>query len=215
MKNIPLLVGTLVGTLILIFGLAVVFSDSSQQSTAIPEGLDITAGTKNTKGNSQAKVQLVEFSDFECPACKANLIFVNEVMTQYPDDVYLVYRHFPLYQIHPYAQVAAQFAELAAEEGKFWQAHDLLFDRQQDWSTLGSEQDVLTRFEEYLTELEIDKTQFSSRIVSNDIKERVNSDLALSQQLKLSATPTFFVNGQETPAQDLLEKVKSILVETE
>lgn len=215
MKNLPLLIGTIVTTLILIVGVAVVFSGSDSDSGRYVEVGTLIEGAQNTQGDPEAKVVIVEFSDFQCPACQGAETFVDAVREQYSDQIFLVYHHFPLIQIHPYAMIAAQFAELAADEGKFWPAHDLLFSRQEEWSSLRSEDEVLAQFESYLSELDIDKTDFSSRIQSKEIKDRVNGELSLSQQLNISATPTFFVNGQQTPAQELMTKVESVLAETE
>ena len=216
MKNIPLLLGTIIATVVLIIGVAVVFSDSSQKAAQPLDQAQLLSGAANTKGNPDAPVTIIEFSDFECPACGYHALnTLPPVLEQYSDDIFFVYRHFPLTSIHKYAQISAQFSELAAQENKFWEAHDLLFTRQEEWSKLESQDEVIAIFEGYAQELEIDKTDFSSRIQSTAIKDRVNQDLALSQQLKLTATPTFIVNGQQTPAQDLFQVVGEILSETQ
>jgi len=215
MKNLPLLIGTIIGTLILIIGIAIAFSDSNQKAEEPTSEQTLIEGASNTKGSPGMKVKIVEFSDFECFACKANEPFIVEVLEKYPDDIFFAYRHFPLTQIHDYAMIASQFSEVMAQEGKFWEAHNILFANQEIWSQLDSEDEVLTMFEGYLTELEIDKTDFLTRIQSTEIKSRVNTDLTLSQKLKLKATPTFFVNGHQTPAPELLQAVETILAETE
>ncbi len=87
----------------------------------------------HTKGSDTPKVLIVEFSDFQCPACATFTPFVSQIIADYPNDVAVHYRHFPL-PMHPFADEAAQAAEAAAEQGKFWEMHDLLFDRQNDWS---------------------------------------------------------------------------------
>lgn len=89
---------------------------------------------EHTKGSENPKVIIVEFSDFQCPACAGFTPFMEQVLNDYPENVALQYRHFPLDMIHPYADAAARAAEAAAAQGKFWEMHDLLFERQQDWS---------------------------------------------------------------------------------
>jgi len=87
----------------------------------------------HTKGAESPKVLIVEFSDFQCPACASFTPFVSQIIADYPSDVAVHYRHFPL-PMHPSADEAARAAEAAAEQGKFWEMHDILFERQNDWS---------------------------------------------------------------------------------
>lgn len=103
--------------------------DEKIQQNVIQEITDPT----HTKGASSPKVLIVEFSDFQCPACAGFTPFINQILADYPEDVAFQYRHFPL-SMHPSADEAAQAAEAAAAQGKFWEMHDLLFERQNDWS---------------------------------------------------------------------------------
>src|SRR5574340_620263 len=108
MKNLPLLIGTIVITLLMVVGIAWVFSSSSQK----PRDLALVAGDKRHRlGKADAKVTIVEFSDFQCPACRAAHKLLPDLLQKYPDQVEIVYRQFPLTQIHPNAQIAAQAAE--------------------------------------------------------------------------------------------------------
>lgn len=88
---------------------------------------------EHTKGAENPKVIVVEFSDFQCPACAGFTPFINQVLSEYPENAALEYRHFPLPK-HPSADEASRAAEAAAVQGKFWEMHDLLFERQSDWS---------------------------------------------------------------------------------
>ncbi|HEX7018341.1 MAG TPA: thioredoxin domain-containing protein [Patescibacteria group bacterium] len=205
MKNLPLLIGTIVGTLILVIGVAFFFSGSTTETT-VDQAL-LTDGATHIRGAENAKVTIVEFSDLQCPACKAASPLVKQVLAQNPEQVRLVYRHFPLLSIHPYAQLAAQASEVAAEEGKFWEMHDKLFETQQEWSGLGSQDEVLATFETYAEELGIDKARFRERIQSEEVKQAVSKDISLAESLNVNSTPTFYVNGYKVPAPQQLPSV--------
>jgi protein-disulfide isomerase len=208
MKNLPLLIGTLVGTVLLVVFVAFMFSGSAQEVEVDPAVL--TANTTLVKGAENPQVTVVEFADFQCPACRAAAPLTAQLLAQYPDQVQVIFRHFPLVSIHPNAQQASLVAQAAAEQDKFWEFHDLLFDRQSEWSDLRG-QELDDKLGEYAEELEIDKTLLFERIQSDEIKGQVASDVSLANQLKVSGTPTFFVNGKDTPAPQLISTVESLL----
>src|SRR3989338_5570869 len=84
----------------------------------------------HVRGNPKGKVVIIEYSDFECPFCGRHVPTINQILDQYGDDVKFIYRHFPLTSIHPNAQKAGEASECAAEQGKFWEYHDILFANQ-------------------------------------------------------------------------------------
>lgn len=225
MKNLPLLIGTIVGSLVLVIGIAVFFSNSSSSTSApgsqaqnfdevepSPEE-DVLAEARNSMGPEDAAVTIVEFSDFQCPACRAVSPLIKQVTTQYPEDVRFVYRHLPLVSIHPYAQLAAQASEVAAEENLFFEYHDLLFERQPEWSRLSSASQVEDAFVEYAGELGIDTDSFRERINAEDVRERVTNDVIDTQSLRLTSTPTLFVNNRRVPAPGQLPQIVESLLE--
>lgn len=210
MRNIPLLVVTLFATVAMIVGVAVLFSRSATPEI-ITDQAKLLGDTKNVKGPDAPVVTVVEFSDLQCPACRATQPLVTELRTKYADKVKVVFRHFPLTQIHPYATVAGLATEAAAEQGKFWEMHDLLFERQDEWAELESEAKVREQLIKYAQEIQIDKDRFVATIDSDVAKKRVAQDLADGTALNIQATPTFFVNGQKTAPQQLLTTVESML----
>lgn len=223
MKNLPLLVGTIIGSLVLVIGIAFFFSGGSgapQQVTpetfaeVEPEPEEtILADARNVKGNEEAPITIVEFSDFQCPACKAVEPLVAQIALQYPEDVKIVYRHFPLNSIHPYAQLAAYASEAAADEGMFWEYHDKLFEQQTVWAQMRSASEVEDAFVMYAEELGIDTGSFREKIASQQIKDRVLQDVADANTLSLSGTPTLFVNNRRVPAPGQLPAIVQSLVE--
>ena len=213
MKNIPLLVGTLIVTLALVVGVALFFSQSSQsaEQVHVSDQKLLLGDSRHVKGPADAKVTLVEFSDFQCPSCLAVEPLVRQITAKYPNDVRLVYRQFPLVQIHHNALQAATFAEATTKFNKFWEAHDLLFDNQSDWADVTDQSQLQKIFDGYLAKLQIDKTQFQKTIESQETQNAVTSDVSDATKLNLQGTPTFFVNGQMTLAPQLVSTVESIV----
>lgn len=142
----------------------------------------------HVRGNPNAKITMIEFSDFECPFCGRHLPTLNQVLTQYGDDVRLVYRHFPLTSIHPNAQKAAEASECAGEQGKFWEMHDLLF----------ANQTALTipSLKSYAGQLELNQSQFDSCLDTSKYASKIAAQSAEGQAAGVTGTPGTFVNGE-------------------
>ncbi len=157
--------------------------------------IDYTKGQKI--GSDSAKVKLVEFSDFECPACLAAEPFVKKVRTTYPEQVQLIYRHFPLPQ-HIYSKKAVTLAEAAGEQGKFWEMHDKLFETQTEWSKLP---DATAFFMDLVKQLSLDEDKVKKALETDAFKSKIDSDIAEAQSLGVNSTPTFFVNGRKLNLQ--------------
>ncbi|KKT75009.1 MAG: Protein-disulfide isomerase [Microgenomates group bacterium GW2011_GWA2_44_7] len=175
--------GIIIITIIAIVGGAFLFSQPTK--TINPEIL--SPNTAWATGSATPKSTLVEFSDYECPACKQVKPIVNEIISKYSaKGLRFVYRHFPLPQ-HKYAIKAAATAEAAGKQGKFWEMGDLLFDRQSELS------DDL--FPKLATELKLDVDQFSKDQISQETNKRIGDDTAAGNQVGINATPTFFLNG--------------------
>jgi protein-disulfide isomerase len=145
-------------------------------------------------GSSTAAVTLIEYSDFECPACATYQPIVNELEKKYGDKIAVVYRYFPLRQIHKSADLAAQASEAAGLQGKFWEMHDLLFSRQTQWSTAS---DVKQTLIDYASELKLDTAKFTADLESQTVKDRVNIDVASGEAIGINSTPTFYLNGEK------------------
>lgn len=214
MKNIPLLVGTILGTLILIVGVAFFFSSSQKSPQAETQVVDqalLGQDARHIYGPENAPVTIVEFSDFQCPSCRAAAPLIKQVADTYPEDVRVIYRHFPLGSF-PYSQLAAQASEVAAESDLFWEYTNLLYQNQSEWSALRSEEAVLEALEGYAQELGIDTAQFQEKIQSNEYQDVVLADRALGNSLNITGTPTLFVNGQRLSAPNQLPQLVEALV---
>lgn len=217
MKNLPLLLGTIIGTVVLIVAVAFAFSGPSEEaaSLTIPQE-ELAGGARNVKGATEsAQVTIVEFSDLQCPACRAAQPLVEQVIDRYGTQARLIYRHFPLDQIHPNARPAAVAAEAAGTFGKFWEMHDLLFENQDAWAEINDRDRLNDMFGDYAQQLQIDKADFLERIKDSSLQAAVSEDAVYAAKIGVQATPTFFVNGQQVPVPQLLTAVESLLSQTE
>jgi len=206
MKNIPLLVGTILGTLLLVVGVAFFFSNSQttpEGETQIVDQGVLTQDARHIYGAEDAAITIVEFSDFSCPSCRATQPLLEQVADQYPEDVRLIYRQFPLGSF-PNTQLAAQASEYMAEQGLFWEFGDLLYERQPEWSQIRSESELQETLVGYAQELGIDTTDFTEKIQDTKYRDLVYADRSLGNSLNVSGTPTLFVNGQRLSAPNQL-----------
>lgn len=137
-------------------------------------------------GSKNAKVTLVTFSDFECPYCGRFYPTVKEIMKQYGDKVRVVFKHFPL-SFHKNAQKAAEASECAAEQGKFWQMHDKIFENQQLLS--------FDQLKAWAKDLKLNTSQFNSCLDSGKFAQKVQADMQEGAQKGVDGTPATFVNG--------------------
>lgn len=110
--------------------------EASKAGAFKPKKQQISAGDAPNKGPENAPVVIVEYSDFQCPYCQRGYQTMKQVLSAYGEKIRLVYKNFPLISIHPHAQKTAEAAVCAADQGKFWQFHDALFDNQTDWTSL-------------------------------------------------------------------------------
>jgi protein-disulfide isomerase len=151
--------------------------------------------TSHMTGDKNAKVTLVEFGDFQCPACGFYHPKVKEILDHYKDDknFNFVFRNYPLTQ-HQNAQIAAEAAEAAGSQGKYWEMHNKLYDTQNDWSESTSPLDI---FAGYAGELGLNVDQFKNDVTSHKFASIVVADQADGNKLKVNSTPTFYLNGQQ------------------
>ncbi|MEV4189730.1 thioredoxin domain-containing protein, partial [Streptosporangium canum] len=141
----------------------------------------------HVRGPQDAPVTVVEYGDFECPYCGQAEQVVRELLADL-GDVRYVWRHLPLHDVHPYAQLAAEAAEAAAEQGAFWEMHDLLLDHQDELRV----RDLIG----YAGELGLDVERFRDSLRGHAGAARVAEDIDSADLSGVSGTPTFFVNGR-------------------
>ncbi len=160
------------------------------------------------KGNRDAKVVLIEYSDLQCPACLAYYPVVKQLHETYPNELAIVYREFPLRTTHKNANSAAQAAEAAGVQGKFWEMHDMLFEKQGEWANLGSPLDT---FVQYAQAIGIDADTFRTDHASSAVSGSVDRQLQSGEAAKVNATPTFFLQGTKIAPPASLEAFTQLI----
>jgi protein-disulfide isomerase len=181
-------------------------SSSDTSSTA-----DIVISeTDHVKGAKDGKVTLVEFGDFQCPACGAYEPIVRQVLTDNKDTVKFSYRHFPLTQIHKNALLAAKATEAASLQGKFWEMHDMLYDKQEEWSTSLTARDFIMT---YATTLGLSSSKFTADLDNKAIEEKILAEFKEGVKLGIQGTPTFFINGKKLDSPKDLSTFNKLIKE--
>ena len=155
-------------------------------SSAISDG-------ENVKVDKDAKITLIEYSDFQCGACGAYHPILKKVTDNLGAQVRFAYRHFPLPQ-HKNAKLAATVAEASGKQGKFWEMHDLIFQNQSDWS---EEKNASAIFAKYANDLGLDLEQFQKDLISEEIKAKIENDYKSGVRAGVNSTPSFFLNGNK------------------
>lgn len=192
----------IVATLVIIVGGVFLFSKgtTSNNSSRVSDTILVPSDSQKTGGvdknvyqppNSSASVTLVEFGDYECPACGAYSPLVKQLLTDFNGKINFVFRNFPLSQ-HANALISSYAAEAAGMQGKFWQMHDRLYDKQNDWA---SAKDAKSIFIGYAGDLGLDTAKFAADIDSQTVKDKIGRDTNDGKLVNLNATPTFYING--------------------
>jgi protein-disulfide isomerase len=160
-------------------------------------------GDSPTMGAKDRKIVMVEFSDFQCPYCATASVELKKFMAKHQDKVTLVYKHFPLTQIHPEALPAARAAWAANKQGKFWEYHDALFANQAKLSE--------SLYLEIATKLKLDLNRFNAdrKLADNSI----TTDFALGRKVGVEGTPTFILNGEVVAGSASLADLEKALAE--
>jgi len=159
----------------------------SAAPTLLEEAVTLSIEGAPVKGPANARITLVEFSDFECPYCSTAAAKVDAILQAYPNDVRLVYKHYPL-ETHPHARMAAEASLAAHAQNKFWPMHDKLFANSRRLSNAI----VLASAKE----IGLDLARFQSDLKSAKIKQTVEKDIADGNKAEVSGTPTLFINGR-------------------
>jgi protein-disulfide isomerase len=160
--------------------------------------------TNHVSGAGKKNVTLTEYGDFECPACGSYYPVVKQIREKFGDDITFQFRNFPLIQIHQHAFEAHRAAEAASLQGKFWEMYDLLYSRQQTWTRSASPS---SDFEGYASELSLDMAKFKTDFASSAVNDTINADIAEGQKLKLTGTPSFFLDGKQIDSLSLIDSV--------
>ena len=164
---------------------------------------------KHVIGKQDAAVTLVEYSDFQCPACGAYYPVVEQIVEKYKDRISFEYRHYPLTTIHRNAFVAARASEAAGKQDKFWEMYRLLFANQSIWS---ESDNSLTTFEGYAKQLGLDLGRYQADFASSETNDAINASIREFNNRGLpKSTPTFLLNGKKIEVRNSVEEFSKLI----
>jgi protein-disulfide isomerase len=197
MKSEIAIIGAIVlGTIGLIIGFAFLGGSDAIPKSGEPifgEDAQYVRDYSPRRGDTSAPVTLVEFADFQCPACANFYPIMKAIDAQYDDkEVQIIFRHFPLSQ-HQFGEFASRVAEAAGAQGKFWEMHDILYERQTEWSTKSDPRDT---FISYASELGLNTDQFESALSQQELIDHIRQDRGDGSMLGVNSTPSLFLNGK-------------------
>lgn len=213
---------------VLVLGGMIVYSQMNRTVIDV-EQVDVNSviGANEQNGNiadhvfndTESKVVLVEYGDYQCPGCGAAHPNLKTLLDEYGDRITFVFRNLPLTSIHPNARAAASAAEAAGLQGKFWEMHDFLFESQAEWQTQTAAQRTET-FKGYANTLGLDAAKFEEDYAGKAVNSKITFDQALAKKAGATSTPAFFLNGEALPEdaatgilQGNLSAVKKLLDE--
>jgi len=190
-KKAGIIVGVILVVVISIVGLIKLAGSSGLTSSS---EINIPPISKNdiTKGDPKSKIALIEYSDFQCPACAAYYPLTKRLLSEFGDKIYFAYRMFPLSTIHKNAIISAQAGYAAHKQGKFFEMEDYLFTKQTEWAELS---DPTTAFTDYAKLLKLDVNKFKADMNSGEAKNYVANSQNQASSIGINSTPSFFVNG--------------------
>jgi protein-disulfide isomerase len=166
--------------------------------------IDPIGPTDHVLGPAHAQVEIVEYGDFQCPLCKVAVPGVQTLLERFDGRIRFAYRHFPLEEIHPLALCAAEAAECAGAQGRFWEMHRLLFDKQPKLDR--------KHLHDYAESLGLDMARYRSEMDGESYRQRIREQMEAARNSHLRATPGFFVNGR---IQDVSFGMQSLFEATE
>jgi len=173
------------------FAAAAAITDRVAETVNRPHHFELTvpvSAVDHILGPEHAPVTVVEYGDFECPNCKQAVPAVKQLLARFAERVRFVYRHFPLEGVHPQALLAAEAAECAGAQGKFWPMHDLLFDSQPHLKP--------TQLHNYAQQVQLDMTRYTAEMDDHVYLQRIREHLRSGTASGVRSTPAFFVNGR-------------------
>lgn len=177
---------------LIILGISVVAIIGIKTYIDNSRGTPVAAASARVKGPANAPAQIVEYIDFQCPACTYGAKYLSEFAKKYPSIVRLEMKYFPL-TMHRHAFAAAQYAECAARQDKFWAVHDGLVNRQEQWKDLT---DAKPAFEEIAKDAGLNSQKLQRCLADESILEHIKNDKGEGKTLGVQSTPTYFINGE-------------------
>lgn len=194
-KETKILIG-IVALVVVVMGGVFALGNSGSSKPPTANNQNLVHDTSHKQGSGS--VTMVEFGDYQCPACGAAYPSIKKIQSDYSGKVALVFRNYPL-PMHPNAPMAAEAAEAAGAQGKYWEMHDKLYETQKDWAGL---QNPLDTFVGYAQGLGINVDTFRQDVQANKYANVISADKSDGDALSLTGTPTIYVNGVQATSYD-------------
>lgn len=179
--------------IVIIFG-GIFFTTKNKANAPDGSSSSTAQATNHIEGSTSSGVTLVEYGDFQCPACSAYYPIIKQVEDTYKDRVTFQFVNFPLYQIHQNAMAAHRAAEAADMQGKFWDMYNTLYTNHDQWA---DSKTPSSYFEQYATQLGLNIDQFKTDSASSKVNDIIWADINKGNAQKISSTPTFYLDGKE------------------
>lgn len=195
----------IIAVIVLIFVGIAAFSGGGKQDKG---KANQSALTGHVEGKGTTGVTLVEWGDYQCPFCGDYYPILKQVLADYGDKIKFQFRNFPLTSIHPNAFAGARAAEAAGLQNKYWEMHDLLYENQQQWSEGSSPNQF---FDQYAKQIGLDLTRFRDDFQSTKVNDAINADLAEGNKLKITGTPTFYLDGKQVQIDQSVDAFKKVI----
>lgn len=193
--------------IVVILVLVGIFAFTGKESTS-PKSSGPVQPTSHIQGQGTKGVTLVEYGDFQCPACGQYYPVIKEVQAKYGDAIRLQFRNFPLVNSHQNAFAAARAAEAAALQNKFWEMHDLLYSNQSQWSASTTASNI---FNQYAAQLQLDATKFKQDYASIKVNDLINADSAAGTKQGVQGTPAYYLNGKPIQVANTIEAFSKVI----
>lgn len=195
----------IIAAAVLVFvGLIVVNKKDDSSSTQS----NSTSATNHISGEGSSGVTVIEYGDFQCPACFSYFPIFAQLKAEYEGRVTFQFRHFPLVQIHQNAMAAHRAAEAAGLQDKFWEMHDLLYQNQKSWESSNNAAQI---FEDYAARLELDLEKYKSDVASTQVNDSIKADLKSGQDLGVTGTPSFAIDGKLIESPNSIEAFRELI----
>jgi len=178
---------------LVVFGMIKLVKNSSQENGPdLPVTILESVNPSDwIRGNANASTTLIEYGDFECPACAVYYPYVKELERLFGTDVKFVFRNFPLIQ-HVNGRLSSRAAEAAGNQGKFWEMHDMIYENQKDWAGKGNAKNI---FIGYATLLNLNIDEFKRDLESKETGEKIDEDIQSGNKYGVDGTPAFYLNN--------------------
>jgi protein-disulfide isomerase len=197
--------GIIIAVIIVLVGIFALTGNKTNSNSSSGKSGTVT---QHVEGQNKDSVTLVEYGDYECPFCGQYYPIVKQVQQEFNQQIAFQFSNFPLVSIHQNAFAGARAAEAAAQQNKFWQMHDALYETQNNWSSVS---DPTSYFDQLAQQLGLNVTQFKQDYASSKVNDAINADMAEGNKLGITGTPTFYLDGKQIQVGESVQAFEQVI----